>query len=127
MTTKAQKRAMAQIKHDAYMEEYRLSGLRALRKEQNRRREKLLKDWQENHDKNHNWKKLVPECPHCQLMLHKAHKEADKVEVSKSDFKTLGHISDNGVELVSDATIKHTDLNQETISLARNNNIKESI
>lgn len=88
MATKAQKRARNEAKHAEFMEEIRQSGLKALAKERARRQKKLLSDWQENHDKNHSWKKLVPECPHCQIMKKNTNSPStisEKVDTFKNE------------------------------------------
>lgn len=66
MATKKQKRQALQAKHDKFMSELKRSNQEALRKSQERREEENRRAWQDNHDKNHSWKKRIKECPHCQ-------------------------------------------------------------
>lgn len=75
MATKKQKRIQAIARHKAFMDEYRMSGLRALLKDKERRAQKDRDEWRENHDKNHSWKKRIKECPLCADEI-KAQKQA---------------------------------------------------
>lgn len=68
MATKKQKRERAEAKHHQFMAELRAEGLAAIKSDRERREWKNRKDWQDSHDKDHNWKRLIPECPHCQDM-----------------------------------------------------------
>jgi hypothetical protein len=68
MATKKQKRAAGIAKHEAFLEEMRRSGLEAQRKDRERKERMLLQEWQDQHDKKHSWKKVIDECPHCQLV-----------------------------------------------------------
>ena len=63
MATKKQKRAAAEAKHVAFMEEMRRSGLEAQRQDRERREAEARKAWQDQHDKKHH--KFVDECPIC--------------------------------------------------------------
>lgn len=72
MATKKQKREAGLAKHETFMANVRETGLKALRKDQERRRQKELDDWRENHNKRHSWKKRIKECPHCRIELAQA-------------------------------------------------------
>ena len=63
MATKAQKRLEAQRKHEAFMEELRLSGLEAQRQDHSDREHNLKKTWEKKHEKHF---KFDNNCPHCQ-------------------------------------------------------------
>lgn len=63
MATKKQKRAAAEAKHQAFMEEHRQSGLAAQRQDRERRAAEERKAWQDVHDKKHH--KFVDNCPLC--------------------------------------------------------------
>lgn len=68
MATKKQKRERGEAKHKAFMAELAAEGLAAQKSDRERREWKHRKDWQDKHDAGHSWKKLIPECPHCQEM-----------------------------------------------------------
>ena len=80
MATKKQKRAAALARREAFLAEERERGLNALRKERERRAYEARKEWQEQHDKKHSWKKRIKECPICKDEI-KAAKRAELVEV----------------------------------------------
>jgi len=63
MATKAQKRLEAQKKHEAFMEELRLSGLEAQRQDRADREHNHRKMWEKKHEKHF---KFDNSCPHCQ-------------------------------------------------------------
>lgn len=77
MATKKEKRAAALARHQAYFEELKNTGLKAMTRDRDHRREKDLQEWEENHTKNHSSKKVITECPHCRRYIA-AQKRAEK-------------------------------------------------
>lgn len=70
MATKAQKRAVNKAKYEAFMQDLKDSGLRALKNDRHARHQKALAEWEDNHNKRHTSDdKLIVECPHCQIRL----------------------------------------------------------
>ncbi len=66
VATKKQRREIAYQKHVAYMEEVRLSGLKAQKKDRENREREHRRNWKDKHDSDHSWKNLHPHCPLCQ-------------------------------------------------------------
>lgn len=65
MATKKQKRAAALAKREAWLEERRVSGLRAQLEDHERRKSKLRESQREKHNKEHSWKVLDKKCVLC--------------------------------------------------------------
>lgn len=72
MATKKQKRERMEKHYADRMEEHRQAGLIAQRRDHIRRERKKRADWQEQHDNEHSFKKLVDGCPHCEDRKKKA-------------------------------------------------------
>lgn len=82
MATKKQKRQAMLEKRAKFEEEIRRTGLEALRKDREARRSKELKDWQEQHESKHSWKKRIKECPHCRIEIRAAEQASKEVQVA---------------------------------------------
>lgn len=83
MATKKQKRQRAEEKRAAYMEELRRTGLEAQRKDRESRKRAERKAWQEQHDKKHNWKNRVKQCPLCRDFMAPSTQKRDDHESTK--------------------------------------------
>ena len=77
MTTKKQKRAAVQAKHDAWVEERRVSGLNAQKADQEARKNKLRDSQREKHNKEHDWKSRDKGCILCQDELEQARRQSN--------------------------------------------------
>lgn len=64
------------------MAEVRAEGLKALQKDRERRKRENLKKWEKPHEE-HSWKKIDPECPHCQKKHPARDRAAEKFENNK--------------------------------------------
>lgn len=69
MATKKQKRERGVAKQRQEAVELQRTNTLVLRKEQERRLKEELKEWEDNHSKNHSSNKLVIECPHCRIEM----------------------------------------------------------
>ncbi len=81
MATKKQKRQRGIEKHHSFMDAYRRSGLEELRKARAARFKEKLQEWQDQHDKKHNWKNRPKECPHCEIIRKAASQSAPPADV----------------------------------------------
>ena len=66
MATKKQKRERGEQKRVHFMAEIKRTGLEAQRKDREHREKKHREAWRDQHDKKHNWKRRIKECPLCQ-------------------------------------------------------------
>lgn len=82
MTTKKQKREAGLAKHAAWVEEQKVSGLKAQQSDQQNRKNKLRDSQREKHDKNHSWKQLDKDCILCQDRLEEARRQQKAMEES---------------------------------------------
>lgn len=90
MATKKQKRAAALAKRERMLAAEREIGLKALEKDRYERDRKNREAWQENHDKNHSWKKRIKECPHCKdLMDARAARERKQKKDVEEAFRAI--------------------------------------
>lgn len=76
MATKKQKRQAALEKRERFMESLRISNLQNLRKAREHRVQEDRELWQKQHDKKHNWKNRLHECPHCSDILREQKNQA---------------------------------------------------
>lgn len=68
MATKKAKRERNRLRHEKFMEEYRRDGLKALRKDRERRAHQRRQKWEEPHVKEHTPTKKDSDCPWCKDM-----------------------------------------------------------
>lgn len=90
MTTKKQKRAAGFKKREAWLEERRLTGLKAQQGDQEHRKNKLRDSQREKHNKEHDWKVLDMKCILCQDRLEETHKEAERQQKLTEDENGKG-------------------------------------
>lgn len=69
MTTRKQKHEQAVEKRARFLEEQKRSGLEAQRIDREYREEQLRRATEEKHNKEHSWRKLHKDCPHCDDLL----------------------------------------------------------
>lgn len=80
MATKKQKRAAALAKREAWLEERRISGLRAQMEDNERRKSKLRESQREKHNKEHSWKVLDKNCVLCMDKFEDARRNRENTE-----------------------------------------------
>ena len=76
MATKKQKRERGEQKRMHFMAEIKRTGLEAQRKDREYRDKKNRELWSNQHEKKHDWKRRVKECPLCQEIIRATAKAA---------------------------------------------------